>query len=300
MSTALTLLRREYWEHRGRYFWLPVVIFGLFMLASLIIGIAVGGGFTDVHPTGVADGGGVAILGFGIGFVFYILFAISSIAYLLSCLGDDRVDKSVLFWRSLPVSDTSTVLSKVGAVALLGPAIIWIATIVTHLLVLFAIACLASARGATGFTVFASPLALFGTWALFGWAMLLTALWWLPYIGWLLAISSIFKKRAWLWGVLAPIIVGFAEVILSSIFTSNTTSHFFAFITKHLIVAPLYYWGNPSIGSAYLTAGVHQSFFTQAGAITHFLTEPSMWIGAGIGIGLIIFAIAARRHSATA
>ncbi|MGH8273673.1 MAG: hypothetical protein ACRES9_05370 [Gammaproteobacteria bacterium] len=300
MNAALTLLRREYWEHRGRYLWLPVVIFGLFMLASLIGGIAVGGGFTAIHPTGIADAGGVATLGFGIGFVFYVIFAISCIGYFVSCLSEDRVDKSVLFWRSLPVSDSATVLAKIGAFALLGTAIIWIATIVTHLLVLFALASAASARGAAGFSVFTSWTALVGTWALFAWSMLLTVLWWLPYVGWLLAISALFRKRTLLWAIWPPIAVGFIEELASSIFTHHTTMHFFTFITRHLVTAPVYPFGAPNISSASFSGASHHSFLTSAGGITHFLALPSMWIGVGIGIGLIVFAIVARRYSATA
>jgi ABC-2 type transport system permease protein len=299
MNGTLTLFRREYWEHRGRFFWLPIVIFGLFMLAALIAGIAIGGGFTNFHPAGVATSGGVATIGFFIAFVFYVIFAISCIAYMVTCLSEDRVDKSVLFWRSLPVSDTATVLAKIGAFALLGTLIIWIATIVTHLVVLFALASAASARGAAGFTVYASWIALLGTWALVAWAMLLSALWWLPYIGWLLAISAIFRKRTWLWAAWPPIAVGFIEEIASTIFTGHTTSHFFTFITRHLATAPIYPWGEPTIGAATFVQQSQQSFRASAGAITNFITLPSMWIGVGIGIGLIVFAIVARRYSAT-
>ncbi|MGH8160572.1 MAG: hypothetical protein ACRESR_00180 [Gammaproteobacteria bacterium] len=302
MNAALTLLRREYWEHRGRNLWLPVVIFGLWMLASLIIGIIVGGGFSDIHPSGAADSAGIAQLGFVIGFVFYILFALSSIGYCVSCLSEDRVDKSVLFWRSLPVSDRATVLSKVGAFALVGPAIIWLATILTHLLVLLAIACMASARGAAGFTVFTHWVPLLGTWALFAWAMLLNALWWLPYVGWLLVVSAIFRKRTMIWGVLLPIIVGFVQQGITYLVSSTHTAtpYFFGFIIRHLTTAPVYFWGSPGINSADFGAQSPHSFLSSAGAITNFITLPSMWIGVGIGIGLIAFAIVTRRHTATA
>lgn len=300
MNAALTHLRREYWEHRGRFLWVHVVIFALFMLASLILGIAVGGGFTDIHPVGLADSASVAILGYGIGFIFYIFLAFGAISYLVNCLSEDRVDKSVLFWRSLPVSDSATVLSKVGAFTLLGAAIVWIATILTHLLVLFAIACMASARGAEGFSVFTSLPALFGTWALFAWAMLLNALWWLPYIGWLLLISAIFRKRTFFWAIFPPIIVGFVEEFITGIFTAHTSSHFFHFITRNLVTAPVYPWMQWGISSGELTSESHYSFMASAGNISHFLAQPSMWIGFGIGVGLIAITIVVRRYTATA
>lgn len=302
MNATLILLRREYWEHRGRLLWTPVVIFGLWMLASLVLGIMVGGGFTALHPSGTADPDGVAELGFLIGFVFYIIYSLASIGYLLRCLSEDRVDKSVLFWRSLPVSDHATVLSKVGAFALVGPAIVWLATILSHLLVLFALACMASARGAAGFTVFVHWVPLLGTWALFAWAMLLTALWWLPYIGWLLMVSAIFRKRTFLWGVILPIIVGFVQEAISYAIgpVHAATPYFFAFIIRHLTAAPVYFWGTPAIGPAILTGESHDSFLASAAAITNFITLPSMWIGVGIGLGLIAVAAIVRRYTATA
>lgn len=302
MNAALTLLRREYWEHRGRNLWLPVVIFGLWMLASLILGIMVGGGFTDIHPTGTADAGDVATLGFIIGSVFYIIYALASIGYLVSCLSEDRVDKSVLFWRSLPVSDHATVISKVGAFAFVGPLIVWLATILTHLLVLLAFACAASARGAEGFTVYYSWLALLGTWALFAWAMLLTALWWLPYVGWLLVISAIFRKRTWIWAIILPIIVGFVQQGITYLVSSahTATPYFFSFIIRHLVTAPVYFGGRTSITPASVASQGHETFLASAGAITNFITLPSMWIGVGIGIGLIAAATIIRRYTATA
>jgi ABC-2 type transport system permease protein len=305
MNAALTHIRREYWEHRGRFLWLPIVVFGLFMLLALIGGVAIGGGFTAIHPAGAATGGDVAKLGFWIGFVFYVIYGFSCIAYLVSCLSEDRTDKSVLFWRSLPVSDTATVLGKIGAFALLGTVVMLAASILTHLLVLLAFASAASARGAAGFSVYYSWTALVGTWALLGWAMLLTALWWLPYAGWLLLISSIFRKRTPIWSIWPLVAAGFLEEIITAIFspTHTATSHVFHFLTRHLIAAPIYpwvHWSEWGVTSVTPDTSHGFAFLANAGEISNFLATPSMWIGFGIGAGLIIIAIIVRRYTATA
>lgn len=294
MNAALTLVRRELWEHRGIFVTISVIVFSLVVLASLIFGIAVGGGFTAAHPTGRADPAMVAELGLGMGGFFYFIYAIALIFYLSNALYADRQDRSVLFWRSLPVTDTATVLAKVGAAALLGPLVIWIATVAAHLIVLFALACVASARGAAGFTVFASPAALFGAWGLFAYALLVQALWWLPYFGYMLFVSAASRRVAVLWAILPPIIIGLLELII------NHTSYFFSFIAAHLGSSPVFLHGGFEAQiSTVVSFDVHP-LAGGAARVTHFLALPSMWIGVGIGIAFLALATVARRYSATA
>ena len=42
--------------------------------------------------------------------------------FCLGALFDDRKDRSVLFWKSLPISDQATVLSKVAMALVVAPA----------------------------------------------------------------------------------------------------------------------------------------------------------------------------------
>jgi len=294
MSAALTLVRRELWEHRGIFVVVSAITFSLVVLATLILGIAIGGGFTNVRPTGHADVAQVASLGLGIGGFFYFIYAISLIFYLSNALYQDRQDRSVLFWRSLPVSDTATVLAKVGAAALLGPFIVWIATVAAHLIVLFGLASMASARGAAGFSVFSSPVALFGAWGVLAYALVVQALWWLPYFGYLLFVSAASRRVAVLWAILPPVIIGLLELII------NHTTYFFSFVTAHLIRSPVFPQGGP--GVQFNSAYSHVSVTPVAGGfswVSHFLAMPSMWIGVGIGAAFLALSILARRYSAT-
>jgi len=294
MSAALTLVRRELWEHRGIFVVVSAIVFSLVVLATLIFGIAVGGGFTAAHPTGHADTAQVASLGLGIGAFFYFIYAIAMLFYLSNALYQDRQDKSVLFWRSLPVSDTATVLAKVGAAALLGPLIVWIAAVAAHLIVLFGLACVASARGAAGFSVFSSPLALFGTWGLLAYALVVQALWWLPYFGYLLFVSAASRRVAVLWAVLPPVIIGLLELIISH------TTYFFSFVAAHFGVSPMFPKGGAviEIAPGYSHVG-STPILGNFGWVSHYLAMPSMWIGVGIGAAFLALAVLARRYSAT-
>ncbi len=305
MKLALTLVRRELWENRGNFYIMIGIIFGLIVLASAVLGIAVGGGFTVVHPTGEANAAGVAVLGLVIGSIIFIFYALSMLGYLSGALYDDRKDGSVLFWRSLPVSDTAMVASKVAMAMFVGSLFVWIAVVIGHLIALFAIATMASARGAAGFSVFASPGALFGTWVFFAYALFIQALWWLPYYGWLLLVSAVSPRgHPLIWAIIVPGIVGVAELIITR------SSHVFHFLFSHLSLSPMFNgWPHVTAGietGSNLGTNINQAFssanplFTGAGELSSYLAMPSMWIGIGIGLVLLALAVIARRYSATA
>lgn len=303
MKTALTLVRRELWENRGNFYIMIGLLFGIIVLASAVFGIAVGGSFTEVHPTGRANAAGVAILGLSIGSFIFLFYALSMLGYLSGALYDDRKDSSVLFWRSLPVSDMATVISKAAMAMFVGSLFVWIAMIVGHLIALFALATAASARGAAGFSVFASPGALFGTWIFFAYALVIQALWWMPYYGWLLLVSAVSARgHPLIWAVIVPAVVGVVELILTH------TSYIFQFIASHLAISPIFNgWPTLTItqnaaqpvSSLAQTVTSANPLYTGAGHISAFLAMPSMWIGLVIGIGLIGLAVIARRYSAT-
>ena len=303
MNTALTLVRRELWENRGNFYVMIGILFGIIVLASAVLGIAVGGSFSELHPTGHANAVGVAILGLGIGSFIFLFYSLSMLGYLSGALYDDRKDGSVLFWRSLPVSDTATVISKAVMVMFVGSLFVWIAMIIGHLIALFALATAASARGAAGFTVFASPGALFGTWVFFAYAMVVQALWWLPYYGWILFVSAVTPRgRPLIWAIIVPVVAGVAELIITQ------TSNVFQFFGSHLAVSPIFNgWPsfsiNPKMGEP-ITSLAQSSIspnplYSGAGRISEFLAGPSMWIGVAIGLCLIALTVIARRYSAT-
>jgi ABC-2 type transport system permease protein len=134
------LLKRELWEYRGAMLWAPVIV-GCLMCALLAVGLLAGGGMghnfvlqidgETVTNTAAALGEQrmqQLIQGVGIGFLVTMgaLFLIPSFVIFFYCLGtlfDERRDRSVLFWKSLPISDTVTVLSKVTTALVVAPFI---------------------------------------------------------------------------------------------------------------------------------------------------------------------------------
>ena len=147
MGTLRWLLKREYWENRGGFLYAPLIA-GLISLVMSTIGIAFGlfalhraardGGLhidgEDVNINGLdlalltrdISAKDLADLGNGLDLTLvlssawpFLVLAFVVFFYCLGALYDDRRDRSILFWKSLPLSDTQTVLSKVIS-ALIG------------------------------------------------------------------------------------------------------------------------------------------------------------------------------------
>ena len=108
MNNYIWLVRREFWENRAIWV-IPLVIGGFMVLCALF-------GRVDLmavssHALGRTVG--QAFLG-TVGATFFAVMSIYAAWYLLDCLYADRKDRSVLFWKSLPISDATTVLSKLA------------------------------------------------------------------------------------------------------------------------------------------------------------------------------------------
>ena len=141
MGTLRWLLKREYWENRGGFLYAPLIA-GLISLVMSTIGIAFGlfalhraarDGNLHVDGENVNINGldlalltrdisakDLADLGNGLDLTLvlssawpFLVLAFVVFFYCLGALYDDRRDRSILFWKSLPLSDTQTVLSKV-------------------------------------------------------------------------------------------------------------------------------------------------------------------------------------------
>ena len=157
MNTQKWLLKREYWEHKGGFFWTPVVIsaiISLFTIGSLIIATVLGqnsgmhfGGNSEMSiqvalskvtepdkiefAQGLANGYPLIGAPIMIAMVFVVFF------YCLAALFDDRKDRSILFWKSLPISDRDTVLSKLITASLVAPIIAIVSVLAMSLFILF-------------------------------------------------------------------------------------------------------------------------------------------------------------------
>jgi ABC-2 type transport system permease protein len=136
----------------------------------------------------------------------FLMMGVIIFFYCLACMHDERRDRSILFWKSLPVSDTQTVLAKVATAAVVAPLVtIGVGIVVALLLALLAGLFLA-AHGVNMFGLVLSnsefyllPLRLIGLLPVY-------IVWALPTIGWLMLVSAWAKSKVFLWAVGTPLI----------------------------------------------------------------------------------------------
>ncbi len=319
MNTMGWLVKREYWEHRGGFLWTPIWASGV-MLALTIFGIIsaevvgsrvnIQGGIPWDRIAERLSAGDIAQAGSGLDVAYFALAAILCIPlffvlffYLLGSLYDDRRDRSVLFWKSLPVSDTSTVLSKVAAALLLAPIISLVVATLAYVVLLVLICLWAAVNGINALPAIGAshPLGLLGR-------MLITipvdALWALPTVGWLMFWSAFARSKPFLWAVLVPIFALIANSWLGMLgapsLKHSVMLNDIVFRLLFGIVPGAWLQGdNLDLGDRIREAGAagNSGVLTliEPANVLGLLTTPSLLIGVVVGGALIAVAIALRR-----
>jgi ABC-2 type transport system permease protein len=132
--------------------------------------------------------------------------------YCLGALHNERRDRSILFWKSLPVSDLTTVLAKAAMPILVLPAIVFAVVVAVHLIMLALSSAILMAGGVDPGTTFAS-LPVLRMWLVALWAVIVLALWYAPIWAWLMVISAWARRAPFLWAVLPPLALMVIEKI---------------------------------------------------------------------------------------
>ncbi len=221
MNTFKALLFREYWEHRGAFLKTPIIIgiitAVMMILAYLLIenvnvklmgGEGIEQGLEQLNLR-MAEDIKVITNTFltGLEGLHHFVMFIVVFFFLLGSLFDDRKDLSILFWKSLPISDLSTVLSKLVAAIIVAPLCFWGILIITELLCMILFSLFLLINGANPFTLLWANTDLIGHWLAFGMGSIIQAVWALPIYGWLLLCSAWAKRRPFIWAVGVPAMV---------------------------------------------------------------------------------------------
>lgn len=221
MRTFLTLVRREFWEERGAFLTTPLVVGGvivffaiLLLVVAAVVVVRVNGeefvlaklveGLTRLSPAELDLAWNVNL--YGLAGLFNVVLFFVVFFYLLGSLHEDRKDRSVLFWKSMPVSDLQTVLSKLVAATILAPALMVGALAVTHLLLMVITTFLLLSADLSPWGYLWAPADPLRVWLLLLAAYLVQGLWMLPIWGWLLLASAWARGRPFLWAVVPPIL----------------------------------------------------------------------------------------------
>ena len=227
VRTLQTLVRREFWEHP--WLWRAPLVMGGLLVAVILFAIFVRLRshviINDTQHHGIWDlaqmpaSSKVALLTlsqWGLSVPLYLVTGVVLSFYLLDCLYAERKDRSILFWKSLPVSDGLTVASK-AIVALVAVPLILFLTAIGFDLVCLIIWQLQAALG-TAPAVFAwDTMAWLRTELLLLLCLVLAILWYAPIAALFLVVSAWVRRGPIVWVIVPLLFALIVEGIFSSI-----------------------------------------------------------------------------------
>ena len=289
MNTTLWLVRREFWENRA--IWLiPAVLGGLLVLASLFGGYQVLGAVDLATVHAVVQAGALDGMVF-IAVTFFVVMSIYSTWYLLDCLYADRKDRSILFWKSMPISDTATVVCKLATALIVIPLLYFALADLTTLIMAFIISVRAN-------SYIDSSLWRGGLWlqiqALWLYLIVTAAIWYLPVAAWLLVVSAWARRAVMLWSIMPPLALVIAERVFlgTHVIAGQLASRLGGYFSHALQYTPgATNWVTTEIGHDTINTPVSVIQFMNPGG---FFSSSDTWIGAAVGAALIAGAIQLR------
>jgi ABC-2 type transport system permease protein len=299
IANQLALIRREMWEHRSLYV-VPAVL-GIVLVLVAITGqasVSAFGTHIDMALLGATNlsanerGAAISALLAGFAISFVIAMLILSMFYSLDSLYAERKDKSILFWRSMPVTDAETVISKLITVISIIPLVTIAIIAATQLAILVVTSIWIGLRGANAWHLIWSAVPLLDNWAATLIFILSLSLWLSPFIGWFLLVSA-YTKRSPLLMALLPILL--LPMLERSILGSRLLFDAIFARSAHI---PIY--RNLDFDSLFnkrsLTEAAHDGIsMVSMLDVGRFLASPGLWVGLVVCGLFVTAAIYVRR-----
>jgi ABC-2 type transport system permease protein len=216
--------------------------------------------------------------------IMFTVFIVG-IVYCLDALYGERRDRSILFWKSLPVSDLTSVLSKAIVPLAILPLLTLVIVLATQFIMLLISTAVLLPSGLAGTTWQLLPWPRLSLMLLYG--LVTSALWEAPIYAWLLLVSSWARRATFLWALLPWLAISAIEKL------AFDTTFFIRMLVRRL------------------TGGFEEGFvvvhypkdahvpivdrLTQFDPLK-FISSPGLWIGLVIAAGFLIAAIRLRRY----
>ena len=203
-----------------------------------------------------------------------------ALVYCLDAFYGERRDRSILFWKSLPVSDLATVLSKASIPILVIPVVAFAVTAATQWIMLLASSAVLAGSGMSPAPLWAHVPFFETSLINFGHLVVYHAIWYAPFYGWLLMASAWANRAPFLWATLPPVAIGFIERI------AFNSSHFAAMVRYRFM-------GDPDS----MTPGRRMTMdMLGPHSPGEFLTRPGLWVGLAVTAVFLFAAVRLRRY----
>lgn len=316
MNTMKWLIKREMWEHKGMLLWAPLAVAGVIAVmacVALLLGHTVsfsnGGGMAaPLGEVAITDSARAQVIArmthayMASSLPLFMMLGFLVFYYCLGALHDERRDRSILFWKSLPVSDRMTVLSKAALALAVAPLLTIAVATALSLLLLLAACVLLMVHGSNLFgalllapDLYLMPLRVLGL-------LPVHMLWALPTVGWLLMVSSMARSKVFLWAVGGPLLTALLLAWADQALHFGLNGSWF----MHTIAPRILLGVVP--GSWFLFEPGHMRGMMRNGEMPHLdgpfeaswasLGSASLWLGVAAGMAMLAVAVWMRHRRA--
>jgi ABC-2 type transport system permease protein len=274
-------IRRELWEYRSIYI-APLAVAALILFGFMISMIHLPGKMRAALALDPMQRQEMIEQPYD--FAALLLMAtylIVAIFYCLDALHGERRDRSILFWKSLPVSDLTTVLSKASIPLVILPLLTFAITVATQSIMLLLNTAALMGSGLSVATLW-THLPLFQMSLMLLYHLLaMHGLYWAPFYGWLLLVSGWARRAAFLWAGLPLLAIGVVEKI------AFNTTHFADTLGSRFSGGP-----EAIVFPAQSSAMQEMTLRT----VGKFLISPGLWIGLALFAAFLAGAVRLRRY----
>jgi len=275
-------LRREVWEHPALYA-APLTVAGLILVGFLISCASLPQRFSAglvLDPAMQAARHAEAY--HFTGFAIMLTSIVVGLFYSLGALFNERRDRSILFWKSLPVSDLTTVAAKACVPLVVLPVFAFAIATALQLIMLAASTVVLAVNRLSPASLW-SQLDVAQNGLLFLYSLAVVTLWYAPIYAWALLVSGWAKRAPFLWAVLPPLALCLVEKMAFG------TSHAGGLLMDRL---------------GGFSAGFSPGAFTQRGVVdplsrldpARLVSSPSLWAGLVVAAVFLAAAVWLRRR----
>ncbi|HEY0702151.1 MAG TPA: hypothetical protein VGD60_05230 [Candidatus Acidoferrales bacterium] len=274
-------VRRELWENRSIYI-APLAVGGLILLSFLARAAHLPARMRAAEALEAAEQSNALAMPYVFtALIIAVVALIVGFFYCLDALHGERRDRSILFWKSLPVSDLTAVLAKLSIPMLVVPAITFVTIVALQLIMRVLSTIVLGLNGMSAAPVWTQvPLPQMSLVLLY--ALVTNAIWYAPIYGWLLLVSAWARRNTFLWAVFIPLGIAIVEAIVLH------SGHFIKMVAHHF----------NSIESAFNLDPDNGSMITPLSAVApgKFLASPELWIGLAVAAAFLYATIQLRRY----
>jgi len=275
-------VRRELWENRSIYL-APLIVAAVVLFGTFISTIGLPRRMRAAAALDPARQHAAIVGPYSIAPGPIILTAfLVGIFYALDALHGERRDRSILFWKSLPVSDRTTVLSKASIPLVVLPLIGFLLGVATQFVILLVSITTLLAHGVSAATLWGEfrfiqqPLVMI-------YGLTVHVLWFAPIYAWLLLVSAWARRMPILWALFPLLAIPLAEKV-----TFNTT--YFSSMLRYRVIG--------AMTEAFAIKPQHGAIIDRLTQLdpVRFISAPGLWVGLAFAAAFLAAAVRLRRN----